>query len=316
MKFPVAKAFRATFAYLTRHGVDLMKALWLPTALLVLLQFYAMPSFFTAMSSLIALDENPDPADAAAALGGVGKWGLVLMAGSMIAYPMMTAASLVHIVRGETLKTPFYLRYGGDELRILAAYALLSLMLIAISLVGGLAATLVAFFIALALPQGRNFFSGLADLAVNLVTLWFRVRLATLFPASIATGTTGFGAAWSSTNGNAAGLFFFFFLVWLSLTPFALAIMAPFAGDFWPLFERLLEAGDDKAAAREAVIPIFDAVGKIFSVDHPKFALFAPILFASTLVSTAVVNIAAGIAWRYLTDRTDDSNDMQRAMAA
>lgn len=316
MKFPVTKAFGATIAYLTRHGADLVKALWLPTALLVALQFYAMPSFFSATSSLIALGDNPDPAQAATALGGVGKWGLILTVGSAIAYPMMTAASLIHIVRGEKIMAPFYLRYGGDELRILAAYALLSVMLIAISLVGDLAATLVALVIALVLPQARSFFSGLASLVVNLATLWFRVRLATLFPASIATGTTGFGAAWSSTNGSAVGLFFFFLLVWLSMLPFALAIMAPFAGDFWPLFERLFEVGNDKAAAREAVVPLFDAFGRLFSADHPKFALFAPILFASTLVSTAVVNISAGIAWRYLTDHIDDRNEMKAAMAA
>lgn len=316
MKFPVTKAYSATIAYLMRHGVDLIKALWLPTALLVLLQFYAMPSFFAAMSSLIALGEHPDPAEAAIALGGVGKWALVLIAGSMIAYPMMTAASLIHIVRGETLKAPFYLRYGGDELRILAAYALLSVMLIAIALVGDLATTLVTLVVALVLPQARGFFTGFINLIVNVATLWFRVRLATLFPASLATGTTGFGAAWSSTNGNALGLFLFLLFLWLSALPFALAVAAPFAGEFWPLFERLFEVGDDKAAARAAIIPIFDAFGKLFSVDHPKFVLFAPTLFASTLVSTAVVNVASGIAWRFLTDRTDDRNDAQEAMAA
>lgn len=302
MKFPVIKAFVATFAYLAQHAAGLVKALWLPVALLVGLQIYAMTPFFGAISSIIALGDNPDPAEAVPLLGELGKWGLVLTAGSAVAYPMMTVASLRHVVRGDELKTPFYFRYGGDELRVLAAYILLSAMIILISIVGGLAGSAIALIVALALPQARAFLNGLAELAVNIVTIWFRLRLSALYPASIATGTIGFGASWSVTKGHALRLFFFWMSIGFVLAPLLVAVSAPFAGKFFPLFQKLSEAGEDAAAVREAIIPILDAIGKLFSPESPSFALFAPLFFAGTLVSTAAFNVAAGISWRYLTE--------------
>lgn len=302
MGFPVIRAFSATFAYLMRHGADLLKALWLPVGLIVALQLYVMPSFFSSLSSIIALGENPEPSEAASALGDLAKWGLVLTAGSAIAYPMITVASLRHVVRGDELKAPFYLRYGGDELRVLAAYILISIMVILISVVGGLGATIVVMVLTLVAPQARQLLSVIGEFAVNLVSVWFRVRLATLYPASLATGTIGFGAAWASTKGSAWSLFFFFVLVGLALLPFAVLVTAPFAGEFFPLFRRLAEAGQDTLAAREALIPMLDAFGKLYSPENPSFALFVPLLFVSTLVSSAVLNVASGIAWRFLTD--------------
>lgn len=311
MKFPVIKAFGATFAYLAQHAVDLVKALWLPVALLVGLQFYAMTPLFEAISSVIALGDNPDPAEAAPLLGELGKWGLVLTAGSAVAYPMMTVASLRHVVRGDELKTPFYLRYGGDELRVLAAYILLSAMIIVISIVGGLAGSVIVLVLSLALPQARALLNGLAELAVNIVTIWFRLRLSALYPASIATGTIGFGASWSVTKRHAWALFSFWMLTGIALAPLIVAVSAPFAGEFFPLFQKLSEAGEDAAAMRQAIIPILDAVGKLFSPESPSFALFAPLFFVWTMVSTAAFNVAAGISWRYLTE-----SDRPRAPAA
>ena len=301
MKFPATKAFGATFAYLAQHAVDLAKALWLPSALLVALQLYAAAPLFEAMAATIALGENPEPAEAAAALGDLGKWALVLMAGSAIAYPMMTAASLIHVVRGEPLKTPFYLRYGGDELRLLAAYILLSVMIIVLSIVGGLAVTVFVTIFALILPGGRPFANWFGDLGLNIALTWFRLRLCVLFPASMATGTIGFGAAWSITKGNAWGLFFFWILIGLALTPIAL-VMAPFAGGILGEFSKLMEVGDNTAAARESVIAILREMSRLFSTQNPSLPAFAGVLLATTIATTAIINVAAGIAWRYLTD--------------
>lgn len=300
MKFPVIKAVGATFAYLGRHAVDLAKALWLPSALLVALQLYATAPLFEAMAALISLGEHPEPTEAAAALGGLGKWALVMMAGSAIAYPMMTSASLIHIVRGETLKAPFYLRYGGDELRLLAAYILLSVMIIVLSVVAGLAVTVFVTVFALVLPGARPFANWLGDLGLNIALAWFRLRLSVLFPASIATGTTGFGVAWSITKGNSWGLFFFWVLIGFALAPIGL-VFAPFFGGVFSEFSKLMEAGEDTAAVRESVISILREMSRLFSAENPGLPVFAVVLLATTMAATAVINVAAGIAWRLLT---------------
>lgn len=301
MKFPVIKAFSATFAYLARHGVELAKALWLPSALLVALQLYTMPPLFSSLASLVALGENPDPTEAAAALGELGKWLLVMLAGSAIAYPMMTVASLQHIVRGEQLKLPFYLRYGGDELRVLAAYILISLMVIVISVVGGLGLSVVVVIVALVFPQARTLANSLGELVLNVALIWFRLRLCALYPASIATGEIGFGIAWSVTKGSAFRLLAFWILIGLTLLP-AVMLMAPFTGDLFAMIMKLSEYGADEAAAREAAIPILKELGRLFSDENPAYAAFIAALFVGTVATTAIINVASGIVWRCLTD--------------
>lgn len=316
MKFPALKAFGATFAYLARHGVDLVKALWLPAALLVALQLYALPPMFASLSSLLQLGDNPDPEQAAAALGPIAKWCFVLLVGSAIAYPMMTAASLKHVVRGESQSLPFYLRYGGDELRILAGYALLSVMVIVITIVGGLAVTVLALAAALALPQSRTLMDALGELAVNVAIIWFRLRLSVLYPAAMATGTIGFNVSWAATKGQTFSLFLFWLLIGVACLPVGLLMAAPFIGEFLPLFAAIEAAGEDKAAVQAAMVPFMEAFGRLFSAENPSYALFVALLFVSTVVSTAIINIAAGIAWRYLTDSEKPAEVASQRLAA
>ena len=313
MKFPVIKAFSATLAYLARHAVDLLKALWLPTLLLIVLQFYALAPMLGALSSIVALGDNPDPAEAVALLGDFAKWGGVLMVGSAIVMPMMTVASLTHLIRGEESRLPFYFRYGGDELRVLAAYVLLTLMVFVIGLVGGLASSVIVLLFRLVGPQASDAAADIADLLVNVVTFWFQLRLCALYPASIATRRIGFDVAWRTTGGQVARLLGFWLLTGLVIGPFAIVIAALIGGDLFPLLAKIVEAGDDQAAARAALIPVLDELKRIYSPDNPSIALFAPALFVTTLASTAIANVAAGTAWRYLTTAAPASADDRQA---
>ncbi len=313
MRFPIVKAFSATVAYLARHWPDLLKALWLPALLLVALQLYAMPPLFAAISTMIGLGDNPEPAAAAAALGELAKWLLVLSAGSAIAFPMLTVASLVHFVRGDMNNRLFYFRYGGDELRVLAAYLLMSVMIFAISLVGGLAGAVIALLLALFSPATKGATSGVGDLFVNLVTLWFRLRLSVLYPASVATRRIGFDLAWRATRGSVLPLLGFWVLIGLLLAPVGIVLFAVFGGDIAAQLMKMAEIGDDPAALRDALAPVLDEFGRLFSRENPAYALFAVALFLSTIVTTAVTNIASGIAWRYLTDGSRSAGDAERA---
>lgn len=297
------KAYRATFAYLARYWLDLVKALWLPAALMTAIQLYSAAPLFTAMSNVIALGENPDPGLAAAELTVMGKWLLISLAGAAVAYPMMTVASLGGIILGERLKTPFYLRYGADELRVLAAYVLLVMMLMVIGLVGGLGVALIIAMASVILSAARGLISSLIDLAFNIAITWFRVRLSVLYPATVAKGVIGFNAAWSATRGQALRIFFFYVLVGLTWLPLGLLIAAPFVGRFVPLLSALGDAGVDKAAQRAAMTPILTELAALFAPAGAHFPVLALLLFVGTMVSAAVTNIASGTVWRYLTDR-------------
>ncbi|HNS85906.1 MAG TPA: hypothetical protein PKH09_03315 [Parvularculaceae bacterium] len=317
MAFPVIKAFKTTFAYLQSRAVELLKALWLPVALLVALQIYAAPPFFDAMIKILELGPEPDPAEAGAHLGAFMKWGGFLVLGSALLMPMATVASLRHIVRGDDLGGFFYFQYGGDELRVLAGYLLFSLMLMLITIVGGLGAAAITLIFALAGPAASTMAKGLGELIINLVTFWFRLRLCVLFPAAIATRTIGFGVSWEATKGNVLRLAAFWILMGLVLIPASLILLAPFAGDFFPLFEQIVAAGEDEEAARAALIPLLQRMSDLMSVENPQIFLLAPALAASTFLSTAIANVASGAAWRLLTDHAAPAGDAHSsAMAA
>lgn len=303
MRFPVLKAFSATFAYLARHAIDLLKALWLPAVLIVALQLYALPPLFSSLASMVALGEHPEPSEAAAVLGQIGKWTLILLAGSALLFPMMTVASLIHIVRGDERRAPFYFQYGGDELRVLAAYVIFSMMILLVSLVGGLAVAVLAFLVALVSRQPQEAAGGLGEFVVNIAIAWFRLRLCVLYPAAIATRTIGLGVAWNSTKGEVFRLLGFWILVGLIVLLLGALLLAPFAAGLVVLLVNLSEVGDDAAAARAAVVPVLEELGRLFSPEGPSGMLFAGALLLATISTTAITNIAAGTAWRYLTDR-------------
>lgn len=302
MRLPVLKAFSATFAYVFRHGGDLAKALWLPALLLVAVEFYAMPPFFSGLGALIELGEGAAPEDVAPVLLEILKWAFVLTVASAILYPMMTVASLRHLVRGETLAAPFYLRFGGDEARVLAAYILVSVMLLLIQLVGELAVAALALVFAVAGGAARDLVKGLGEIAVNIATIWFRLRLSVIFPASLAGRTIGLAAAWTATKGRVWSLLAFWILIGLVAAPLALVLLAPVLGELLDPLEALRKAGADPEEARAAVVPLLDAIARLFTPGEPAFWIFAPLLYALTIASAAITNVAAGTAWRYLSD--------------
>jgi hypothetical protein len=160
----------------------------------------------------------------------------------------------------------------------------------------------IVLLFALVSPQAKGAAAGFGDLLVNIVTIWFQLRLCVLYPASIAKRRIGFDVAWRTTKGQALRLLFYWILTGLVLAPFALVVFALIGGDLLPLFTKIIEAGDDQAAAQAAVIPLLDELKRIFSPDNPSIASLAAALFVTTMASTAIANVAAGTAWRYLTE--------------
>lgn len=305
MKFPVTTAIAAAFAYMSRHWLLLLRALWLPTGLYVAAQLYALPKFFAAALPIIDLKQDAQPQAVMELFGALAVPIAIVALASALFQPMMIVASLKHLVRGEEIRAPFYLGFGGDELRVFGAYVLLSAMVIVISIVGGLAFGAVAAIAALAAPAIGKLAVTIGDLMVNIVTAWFRLRLSVLYPAALATRTLGFGPAWIETKGRVVGLLGFWILIGLSILAVSLVFLGPVMFKFAPMFMAVGEAGADEAAARAALRPLIAALAKTFRPDSASFAPFAIGLYAATLAATAVGNVAAGVAWRYLGRRDE-----------
>jgi len=295
MNFRVFKALAATAAYLGRHWPLLLRAMWLPALIITGLQLYAAPTLFNGLAEMVLLGPNPAPEAAAAAFATFGGSLVWYVVAGFIFFPMLTVASLRHIISGEEPRTPFYLNFGADETRIMAGNFLFNLMLVVISIVGELVVGVIAALFLLFGAGAAGAAKSLGGLGVNLLTAWFQVRMSTLFPAVIATKTLGLAAAFAATRRDWLALVFYWILVSLVVLPaialFLMPMIGPAMGDI-----ASMRAGDAQAMAA--------FMQKLAASLDPKTASFWMIaagVFAMTLFVNAVVNVASAVAWRYLT---------------
>lgn len=307
MKFPVFKAFSATFAYLAQHAVNLATALWLPTLLLIAGMAAIMPQYLDGVIAVSSLGEHPDPAAAAAFLGPIFKSiGLLLLIAAVL-NPMLIVASLRHLVRGDPLKAPFYLGFGGDELRVLGAYALIIILTMVVYLVFALALGALAAVLALISPV----LAGIGALGVGLFGLvalfWFLARISVTFPAAIATRSIGLAQSWRATKGNSLQLVCFWILIGIILVVIGCLYAAMLMPGFLAVYGDLFAAGADPAAQHDANIRLLQAQRDLYDIDNAAFWPFMIGTFVYTMLMMAVINTASGTAWRCLTDRSTAS---------
>ncbi len=292
MNFRILKAIAATFAYLAGHWPLLLRAMWLPALIMTGLQLYAAPKLFAGLSGMILLGPNPAPEAATAAFASFGGSLIWYVVSGFIFFPMLTVASLRHIIRGEQQAAPFYLNYGADETRIMASNFLLNLMIVVISVVGELVVgVLAAVFMLLGAAGAAR---SVGALAVNLITAWFQVRLSTLFPAVIATRTLGFGEAFAATRRDWLALAAYWILIGLVVLPLVALLLLPMA---LPVLSDMLAIKADDPASTAAFLKALAA-----SLDPASagFWIAAAAVFVLTIAVNAIVNVASAVAWRYL----------------
>ncbi len=300
MGFRAFKAFAATFAYLAEHWLLLLKAMWAPALILTGLQLYAAPGLFSALSEFATLGPNPEPEAAAAAFSRLGAAGVFYLLAGLIFFPMLTVASLRHIVRGEEPRLPFHFAYGADETRIMGANFLFNLMVIVIAVVADLAIGVLAAVIGLLGPAAAGALKAGGSVLTQLATGWFQVRLSPLFPAVMATGTLGLGIAWNATRASWLKVFVFWILIGLVVAPIIVILLLPVslavAGDIGAV-----QSGDAAAVAA-----FFQKISAALTPDAPGFFLAAAGIYAMTLIVNAIVNVASAVVWRYLAAMRDE----------
>ncbi len=303
MTFRLFKAFAATFAYLAEHWLLLLKAMWLPALLIAGLQLYAAPQLLAAMAEFALLGPNPDPAEAAAALSRLGAAALFYAIAGLIFFPMLTVASLKHIILGEEPRLPFHFAYGADETRLMAANFLFNLMIVVIALVADLAIGVLAAVTGLLGPAAATAIKGAGSLLTQVATGWFQARLSTLFPAVMATRSLALGVAWNATRTQWLGLIGYWILIGLVLMPIVILLLLPIALPFAADFAAV--QGGDAAA----VSAFFQKLSGALAPSAPGFLIAAAAVFAMTIVVNAIVNIASAVAWRYLEGEQDSDGN-------
>jgi hypothetical protein len=302
MNFPVGKALAATFGYLAQHAPLLLKSLWLPTLLLTAAVTWVMRSYFDAVLSIMELGPNPDPNAMMPLMGPMfSSMGVMLLA-SAIFYPMIAAAALRHVVRGDTLKAPFYLGFAGDELRMLGAYLLFGIVsglayLVFVLGIGVLAG--VVGVIAPAAGGAAALFLGVAGL---VAMVWFLVRLSLTFPASMATRTLGLAQSWNATKGRSAGLFLFWLVICLLVAVLSIGYVFAAMPGVVSIYGDLFRASGDPAAELEATKKMLALQRDLVDPAKPGFWLYLVVTYLFTMIAAAIMYVAAGLAWRFVED--------------
>lgn len=299
--FPAFKAIRSSFGYFISQAPTIIKILWAPAALMMAAQLYFTPKMVEAQFAMIDLEaEGADPSliltQFSDMLPSIGALYLVMA----IAFPMMIAGLLRSIVRGETPSLPFYLRYGGDELRVLVAFILLIILVMIIYLVGAVAVFAITAVSSLAGGTIAGVLSGVAMLVFFGGMVWFLVRMSLVYAAGVDGKTLGIAQSWAMTKGSFFGLFFFWIVIMVVMALFLLLFVGVSMPGYFADMYQLIQAADDPGAAAEIEKRMIDAQIALYDLSKPAGWLYAAATYVMTIVSTAIWVAASGIAYRYL----------------
>lgn len=299
MKFPVFKALGASFAYLITHAGTVLRTLWLPVLAMTAANFYVMPGYIEKAMALSGVEDSNDPSVVFELMGpmfaSLGLLYLVLA----IFWPMSIAGNLRHLVRGESPRLPFYFQFGMDEVRVLLSYILLIIMLALVYLVGILG-FLVLSFVAAMLGSVGGVVIAIAALVMFGVFFWFILRLSVTLPAAINARKIGVAESWRVTKGAALPLFVYF-LVWsLIFIALGVAFVLIATPALLPMIADAIAQAKDPSAGAEIERRIMEMQLEMFDPTGPRFYLIAAATYVYTIISTAVMNVSTGVAYRYL----------------
>jgi hypothetical protein len=295
MKLKVFKAFGATWAFLIRHGLDVLKIVWLPVLAQLAAFFALIPGYARGTIGLLMAPPN-DPSEAWGVLvPAYGQMALFYVVVAFTSAPMFVALTRL-VLRGERPGL-FYAGWGADEWRTLAGWAVLC------AIGAGLAATFYVLDVitdALAAmgPGPGVLLNILGAVAVFLVGVWIYVRLSTLTPATIDLKKIPLSQTWERTEDDFWPLVGFWALwsVLLVIVYVALfgyltppGVFAAYAGVTTP--DEMIEA---QYRANEALLKSYDLSD---SANVMRLVVGNVINF----VTLILMAIGGAIIWRMMT---------------
>lgn len=300
MKLPVFKALGASFAYVLTHGLDLLKALWLPQLLFTAAILYALPKYMGPMLAVMELGPNPDPAAAVAAMGSAIPWlGLILVA-AFIFQPMSYVGAMRHVLRGEELRSPFYVGFGGDELRVAGTFILLMVMFVLVYIVGVLATLALTAALGAVAKGPAVAIIAIVPAALVAGMLWFSLRMSLSLPAAVAERRIGLPFSWRMTKGNSLALLLYFLIVLLIMAPVFVVYMLLAMPTYFADMNDVFTAAGDPAKVQEIQLRMTRAQIADMTPGSARFPLLAAGMYIYQIIMTALWTVPPAIAYRYL----------------
>lgn len=302
MKLPILKAFFASFAYVAMRIGDVLRANWLGVLLLHGAMIVLMPRYLEPMIQAQLIDPNADPTAVFSAMGPALQWLALLYLVMAIIYPMLIVGNLRPLLRGETPSLPFYLNFGMDELRVLITFILWVALTLITAVVGLVALISVSAALSAISPAIGGTIATIGVSAVTIAFIWFLLRMSLVYPATIAERQIGLPHSWRVTKGNSWRLFVFWFLWVLVFIVLALIYSAIILPGYMGVVGELIAAGEDQIAQQAASAKINQMQLDMWDISQPGGVINIAFSSVYTLITIALWNIAAGTAYRYLTE--------------
>jgi hypothetical protein len=308
MKLPVFKAVATTFAFIAANALELVKIVWLPVALMLVLMAVVMPGYMQAIVGASTADPAAASQEAMAALSAGTPIFLLVFVVSIAWYLVLFAGILKLVLNGEKPKLPFYIGFGGDEFRLLGTWVLQMLIFIGaylgIAIVGG-----AAGFFAMSSPV----IGGIAVLIVVVAGLvafcWLMLRLSLATPATVGQRTIGLGPSWNAAKGNVwrlLGYWLIWGVIFMVIEIAMIAVLMP--GYFEAMGDMFTAAGSGSVENVEAATQkMNDAMMSMYSGTPGSIASLAAGMILGTF-AIVILAVAGGVAWRLMTETSPEKH--------
>jgi hypothetical protein len=308
MKLPVFKAVATTFAFTATNFLDLIKIVWAPIALMIVLFALIMPGMGQSMLAMSTVDPGASSEEAMTAFAAMAPMFLLLFVISIAFYLVVFAGVLKLVVHGEKPKLPFYIGFGGDELRLLGTWLLLMLIFIG-AYIGVLFVFLILGFLVAAVPAVGIIILPVGGIAALVVYCWLMLRMSLATPATVGQRTIGLGPSWNASKGNVwrlLGYWLIWGLIFFVIQTILIIVLMP------GYFEAM---GDVFAAAGTGSVEAVDAASQ--RMNEVALAMYdgSPAALARTVagiiigtLAIVVLAVAGGVAWRLMTETSPEKH--------
>jgi hypothetical protein len=200
MKLPSFKTAVKTYALVWGNRLECVRILWLPLFLIFLLAWIVWPHVRPCVNAGICAGTLSSASGGSAVALVLSL--LLLFAGLTVLTAIMCAGLWRLFLRGVHVATPFYLGFGGDELRLLALAGLKGVLF----LIWVLATAAVVALVEFVVVRVSGSFSPLAFLLTVLIAVlvlsWIATRLSLSGPATIKAQHVKIEAPWRITAHN------------------------------------------------------------------------------------------------------------------
>lgn len=304
MKLPVFKSVATTFAYFFTHLLHIIKAGWLPLLILFGIMAFVMPNYMDAIMAMSEISED-DPEAIMGLMGGLFKWMGILMLSWVVFYTIFAAGILKHLNRGETNSLPFYLKFGGDEIRIVITLILAFLAILGIYIAGSIVFTILMGVVSVVPSTFSTIVMAILGIIAFVGFIWFNLRLSLIMPAAITEKKLGIGPSWAASKGNTLQLFFYWLIIGIIMIAVSIAYMMLVNPDYIGQIFAMAEVTDPEELSRMNEEMMASNMA-MWDLSSPAGILkFAGSYFGSILYY-GFATVASGVAYRMTTEAKSD----------